>query len=113
MGFSIVRVFDRIRGFFDRHLRREAGAEDEHLLELMGMPRKAAPGTGQPIPKQEERTEVIVVTTEDDELLLMVGNETIQIAGYSTESIGRGMTKINIAITGKTVITELSAISKG
>ena len=53
------------------------------------------------------------MTTEDDELLLMVGNETVQIDAYSTESIGRGMTKINISITGKTVITEMSAISKG
>ena len=75
--------------------------------------RKSALGTGQPIPKRQERTEVIVVTTEDDELLLMGGNETVQIDAYSTESIGRGMTKINISITGKTVITEMSAISKG
>lgn len=72
----------------------------------------AAPAAGQPILMQQGRTEVIVATTEEKELFLMVGNERIQISGYSTKSIGGGLTEINVTIVGDTSFTELSTISK-
>ena len=78
--------------------------------------KKAASCTKQPIPTQKsikpKKVEVVAIKAEDNRLLLLVGNETIEISDYRTESAANGATKLHVTIVGETVSTELLANSK-